>query len=64
MPSGLVAMSPAIFEAARVFPCDISRPEGLEANSIFDPNLYEVYLADLGSSPAERLDACRTQNGT
>lgn len=64
MPSGLVAMSPAIFEAAKVFPCDISRPEGLEANSIFDPNLYEVYLADLGSSPAERLDACRTQNGT
>lgn len=39
--------NPAVHEAARVFPPDIGRPEGLEVNSIFTPTLYQTYLNDL-----------------
>ena len=46
-------LSNASFAAAQVFPKDISRPtEALTANSIFEPRLYETYLADLNKSPS------------
>ncbi|MEO1029266.1 MAG: hypothetical protein AAFX02_09455, partial [Pseudomonadota bacterium] len=60
LPSGLAMMSPAVFEAAQVFACDIDRPaQGVRSNSIFDPTLYEAYTKDLGSSPADNLGDCR-----
>ena len=41
------------FEAAKIFGKDISRPEDLTVNSIFEPTLYNVYLLDLaGQAPA------------
>lgn len=61
LPEGLAMMSSEVFAAAQVFPCDIAKPDkGVSSNSIFDPTLYEAYTRDLGSSPADRLDACRS----
>ena len=52
-PEGLLFMTPDTWRAAQVFPRDIARPEGLEANSIFNPVLYQVYARDL-RAPAPR----------
>ena len=42
-----------VLAAARVFPRDMARPEGVVANSIFEPTLYRTYLEDLiGPGPA------------
>lgn len=59
LPNGLATLSETVFEAAKVFPCDISRMEGLTANSIFDPNLYEEYTLDQKQAPQSRLGTCR-----
>jgi spermidine synthase len=41
------------FEAAKVFGKDISQPDDLTANSIFEPTLYQTYIQDLqGRTPA------------
>ena len=41
------------FKAAKIFSKDIARPEDLTANSIFEPNLYQIYIQDLqGQAPA------------
>ncbi len=47
LPEGLQFISPQVFAASQVFPADIARPDNLKVNSIFEPDLYEVYLADL-----------------
>ncbi|NSX56186.1 polyamine aminopropyltransferase [Parasulfitobacter algicola] len=47
MPEGLQFMSDQVFAASTVFPVDIARPDNLKVNSIFEPDLYQVYLADL-----------------
>lgn len=40
------------FEAAQVFGKDISQPEDLTVNSIFEPTLYHTYIQDLqGQTP-------------
>ena len=59
VPDGLAALSVPVFEAAQVFPCDISKPEGIVANSIFDPSLYEAYTTDLKVAPQKGLEGCR-----
>ena len=59
LPHGLATLSETVFEAAKVFPCDISRMDGLVANSIFDPNLYEEYTYDQKQAPQSRLGTCR-----
>lgn len=52
LPSDLSYISSDVFAAGQVFPADIDRPDdGLEANSIFTPRLYEVYLRDLDLGP-------------
>ncbi len=51
VPDGLHYVSPEIFAAGTVFPADISRPDELVPNSIFQPSLYEVYLRDLDDGP-------------
>lgn len=48
-PNDLRFMSAEVFNASLVFSRDIQRPEGLSANSIFEPELYSVYLEDLKS---------------
>ncbi len=57
-PKDLAFMSDAVFAAAQVFPCDLSRPDGLAPNSIFDPSLYQRYTEDLRSGPQLSLTAC------
>ncbi|MEO9968514.1 MAG: polyamine aminopropyltransferase [Hyphomonadaceae bacterium] len=59
VPEGLAAMSAPVFEAAQVFPCDISKLNSVLANSIFDPSLYEAYTQDLRTPPQKALEACR-----
>ena len=59
VPEGLAALSRPVFEAARVFPCDISKPDGVKPNSIFDPSLYEAYTRDLATPPQHLLEDCR-----
>lgn len=61
-PAGRAFMSRDVFEAARVFPCDISRPSGLKENSIFDPTLYKAYNEDLKSTPQAGLQSCRSKS--
>lgn len=57
MPDGRKFMSGAVFEAAQVFPADIARPDTkLHVNSIFNPDLYEIYLKDLRSGPLPEPD--------
>ena len=58
MPAGLTYMSRVEFEAAKHFPCDISRLEAAEANSIFDPTLYEAYLRDEKTPPQQNFGPC------
>lgn len=42
-----------LFEAAQIFGKDVSKPDGLTPNSIFEPMLYQVYIQDLrGKTPA------------
>ncbi|MGB7304692.1 MAG: polyamine aminopropyltransferase [Burkholderiaceae bacterium] len=55
LPANLKFMSEAVFNAARVFPPDIGRPaDPLHVNSIFNPELYEVYLKDLSEGPVPK----------
>ncbi len=61
-PSGRAYMSEDVFKAARIFPCDISKPSDLKANSIFDPTLYEAYNKDMKSSPQKMLTQCRSDS--
>ncbi len=52
LPADLKFMSPQVFSAAQIFPPDIDRPASpLEANTIFNPALYDTYLKDLRSGP-------------
>ena len=51
MPESLSFLSDDVFAAAQVFGRDIGRPDGLSANSIFEPTLYHTYLADLAKGP-------------
>lgn len=47
LPDGLRSLNAQSFAAAQIFPDDISEPEGLPANSIFDPTIYHLYASDL-----------------
>ena len=58
-PNGLTMISDKVFAAAKIFPCDISRMDGLTSNSIFDPSLYEEYIRDQKQPPQKRLATCR-----
>lgn len=49
MPEGLRFMAQGVFDAAQHFPTDISKPEGLEPNTIFRPTIYHTYAKDLSS---------------
>jgi spermidine synthase len=51
IPSDLKFLTKEVFGASRVFSSDISKPQGLSVNSIFKPNLYQVYLEDLKKGP-------------
>lgn len=47
LPGDLKSFDEDVFAASRIFPKDISRPDGLTPNSIFDPNIYRLYALDL-----------------
>ena len=51
LPVGLKFLSPDVLAAGRVFANDTSRPKGLAPNSIFTPNLYDIYRLDLDGGP-------------
>jgi spermidine synthase len=51
MPDSLKFMSNSVFQASKIFPVDIERPQKLAVNSIFEPDLYKVYLDDLKEGP-------------
>ena len=51
LPEDLKFLSPDVLRAGRVFARDIDRPEGLVPNSIFTPNLYDIYRRDLEGGP-------------
>ena len=50
-PDGLKYMTQDVLSAARVFPPDVDRPADLVPNSIFKPNLYDIYRLDLDHGP-------------
>ena len=54
LPDGLQYISPQVYAAGQVFAPDIERPGGLEPNSIFRPNLYDLYLHDLDGGPLRK----------
>lgn len=51
LPDGLKFLSADVLKAGQVFASDTSRPDGLEPNSIFQPNLYDIYRLDLDYGP-------------
>lgn len=51
LPADLKFLTKDVFQAAQTFSADISKPDAVIRNSIFEPKLYQLYLDDLREGP-------------